>query len=154
MMVSGGANEPAYYLLDTNILVAYIRAGSLGRYIEDMYKLSASPYKPLISVVSVGEILSLARQFDGWGEKKLLAMNTLLKELIRVDINDDRILDAYAELDEFTRTHRTIGKNDVWIAATAKVTRAVLLTTDKDFDQFTPEHITRIWIDEAIAKPE
>lgn len=153
MMVSGGTDEPVYYLLDTNILVAYVRAGPLGEHIEDTYKLSVSPYKPLISVVTVGEILAVARKF-GWGDEKVHDMNGLLQQLIRVDINDDRILEAYAELDEFSRTHETIGKNDIWIAATAKVTGAVLLTTDKHFDQFYPEHINCIWIDETVARPE
>jgi len=154
MMVSGGTDKPVYYLLDTNILVAYIRAGNLGKHIEHTYRLSGQPYKPLISIVTVGEVLSLARKFGGWGEKKIIAMNQLLDELIRVDISDDRILEAYAELDEFTRRHQTIGKNDIWIAATAKATGAVLLTTDKHFDQFHPRYINRIWIDETVAKQE
>ncbi|MBL7133464.1 MAG: type II toxin-antitoxin system VapC family toxin [Phycisphaerae bacterium] len=153
MMVSGGADAPIYYLLDTNILLAYIRAGKLGEQIERTYKLSASPYKPLISVVTVGEILAVARKF-GWGDEKILTMNGLLKELIRLDINDAQVLEAYAEPDEFARTHQTIGKNDVWIAATARVTGATLLTTDRHFDQFHPKYIKRIWIDEAVAKPE
>jgi tRNA(fMet)-specific endonuclease VapC len=40
-----------------------------------------------------------------------------------------------------------MGKNDVWIAATAKATDVVLLTTDKDFDHLHDVLITRIWID-------
>ena len=31
-----------------------------------------------------------------------------------------------------------MGKNDVWIAATAHVNGAILLTTDNDFDHLTP----------------
>lgn len=153
MTASGGTDEPTYYLLDTNILVAYIRAGQLGEHIERTYRLSALAYKPLISVVTVGEILSLAGKF-GWGEQKIFAMNRLLQELIRVDVNDDRVLEAYAELDDFARTHQTVGKNDIWIAATAKVTGAVLLTTDRHFDQFHPAHINRIWIDATVAKSQ
>lgn len=30
-------------------------------------------------------------------------------------------------------TSRNMGKNDLWIAATASVTNATLITTDKDF---------------------
>jgi len=40
-----------------------------------------------------------------------------------------------------------MGENDIWIAATAKVTGAVLLTTDKDFDHLHGKYLTRIWID-------
>lgn len=34
------------YLLDTNILVAFIRAGALGQYIEATYQLRHQPTKP------------------------------------------------------------------------------------------------------------
>ncbi len=51
------------YLLDTNVLVAYIRAGPLGKWIESQYQLLSSPDKPTISIVSEGEVRSLAKQF-------------------------------------------------------------------------------------------
>ena len=40
-----------------------------------------------------------------------------------------------------------MGKNDLWIAATAMATGATLLTTDKDFDHLDPTFLTRDWID-------
>ena len=46
-----------------------------------------------------------------------------------------------------------MGKNDLWIAATAKATGATLLTTDKDFDHLYPGQINRIYIDPASALP-
>ena len=42
---------------------------------------------------------------------------------------------------------RSLGKNDLWIAATAHATNACLLTTDRDFDDMDPLFITREWID-------
>jgi len=36
----------------------------------------------------------------------------------------------------------TVGKNDLWIAATAQVTNSKLVTTDKDFD-----HLDGVFID-------
>ena len=36
--------------------------------------------------------------------------------------------------------------NDLWIAATAKATGAVLLTCDHDFDWLNPATITVYWI--------
>jgi tRNA(fMet)-specific endonuclease VapC len=39
-----------------------------------------------------------------------------------------------------------MGKNDIWIAATAKVTGIPLLTTDPDFDHLEATHLNRIWI--------
>jgi len=40
-----------------------------------------------------------------------------------------------------------MGKNDVRIAATARVSGATLLTTDLDFDHLQGTCIDRIWID-------
>jgi len=40
-----------------------------------------------------------------------------------------------------------MGKNDLWIAATAAVTGATLLTTDRDFDKLAPRFLAREWID-------
>ncbi len=37
--------------------------------------------------------------------------------------------------------------NDLWIAATAKVARATLLTTDKDFTHLSPNHCRVVLID-------
>jgi predicted nucleic acid-binding protein len=65
------------YLLDTNILVALIRAGPLGQFIDATYKLHGQPYKPLICVVTKGEVRSLARQF-GWGATKRQALADLV----------------------------------------------------------------------------
>ena len=44
-----------------------------------------------------------------------------------------------------------MGKNDVWIAATAHVTGARLLTTDRDFDHLDPTFLGRDWVDPAAA---
>ena len=148
MMATGAGRG---FLLDTNVLVAYIRAGRLGKYIEDQFSLRAAAYKPLVCIVSVGEIMSLARKF-GWGGAKTSLMDRLLKELVWIDINDSRILASYAELDHLSEsTGHPIGKNDLWIAAAAKATEAVLLTTDRHFDQFDPAHLKRTWIDEVAA---
>nr|WP_157618605.1 hypothetical protein [Spirosoma spitsbergense] len=38
-------------------------------------------------------------------------------------------------------------KNDLWIAATASLLEAILITTDKDFDHLHGRFIEVIWID-------
>ena len=43
-----------------------------------------------------------------------------------------------------------MGKNDIWIAATASVLDATLLTTDKDFDHLNNEFLNVIWLDPAL----
>ncbi|MCX8140263.1 MAG: type II toxin-antitoxin system VapC family toxin [Thermogemmata sp.] len=138
---------PTDYLLDTNILVALIRNDTLGQRILAEYNLRAFITRCLISVVTVGEIEKLARQF-GWGNNKLSRMRELLQQLIWIDINDLAIFSAYAEIACFSEMQGvTIGNNDVWIAATAKASGCTLLTTDRDFDHLDPTHLTRIWID-------
>jgi len=146
--VSAGATSAGtLYLLDTNILVTYMRAAALGQFIEATYRLMQIPNVPLISVVSRGEMLAFA-VVNGWGSLRKTALMTLLNSLITVDINHNTIIDDYAEIDAFSRKsgHR-MGKNDVWIAATAKATQAKLLTTDQDFDHLCPAHLIRDYID-------
>lgn len=155
------ADHPLY-LLDTNVLVALIRAGRLGSYIDKEFHLRQARFRPLVSVVSVGEIYSLARQFD-WGHKKIAEITKILDNLVVEDINAPEILAAYGEIDHASRKHgHPMGKNDVWIAATAKVTVATLLTTDRDFDHLSATNplykpgvpaISLIWIDPDLGKP-
>ena len=71
-----------------------------------------------------------------------------------VDISHDQIVQRYAEIDAFSlgkdkarllrsgQTARVMGKNDLWIAATASVLNAALLAIDHDFD-----HLSRVFLD-------
>lgn len=100
---------------------------------------------PLVSVVTHGEILSFGIQ-NKWGSQKLQQISTYLSKLIIIDISsgDLDLLKAYAEIDAFSKgklpgqslgtSAITMGKNDLWIAATAKVANASLLTVDSDFN--------------------
>ena len=45
-----------------------------------------------------------------------------------------------------------MGKNDLWIAATAVAYGATLLTTDSDFDRLVPFTLDRILIAPASAR--
>ncbi len=68
---------PPLYLLDTNLLI--------------------DP-RPLISVVTAGELRSLALQFN-WQAAKLDQMEFCLGYLKRVSIDDPEIIRAYAVID-------------------------------------------------------
>lgn len=58
------------YLLDTNVLVHFVRGSVIWKRIRDRFEpLTATP-TPRICVVTDGEIRSLAVQW-GWAEKKL-----------------------------------------------------------------------------------
>ena len=58
------------FLLDTNVLVALIRRKELGGRIEQAYGVASNRGSALISVVTVGEMFSLARQWS-WPENKV-----------------------------------------------------------------------------------
>lgn len=130
-------------MFDTNILVNVLRASPIGRKaFDDALQINAAE-RPLISVVTVGEMHSLAKQLS-WGRKRVDTLDELLRNLVIVDINSGPIISRYAEIDAWSRTqgHR-MGKNDVWIAATASMTGAMLMTTDGDFDHLHPVYLTR-----------
>lgn len=137
----------ADYLLDTNVLVNLIRDNECGRRINQQYNLRAFMTECHISSVTVGEMESLARQWD-WDNPKLTAMRGLLGELIHIDIEDPAIYHAYAEIDSLSRAAGIkMGKNDLWIAATAMAAGLTLLTTDTDFDHLDTGLVNYVWID-------
>jgi predicted nucleic acid-binding protein len=138
------------YLLDSNILVGFIRGADFAKFIDERYSISKPPNVALISVVSKGEIYSLAGQFR-WGPKKTEELEKILRTFPVVDISDERILRRYAEIDVFSQgkdpskplgmSSRNMGKNDLWIAAAASVLKASLVTADSDFD-----HLDKIFL--------
>jgi predicted nucleic acid-binding protein len=138
------------YILDTNILLAYIRLGRLYTSLETSYSLWTAAPSPVISVVTEGEIRALAEELF-WGSQKKQLMALLLARFTAVPLPYSNVLDKYVEIAEYSRRNgRTMGKNDLWIAATAASTGATLLTTDRDFDHLNPVFITCHWIDPTI----
>ena len=149
------------YLLDTNILIHYLRQSSLANYVERVYQpLVPSPSTtPLISSVIKGELKSLSLQ-NNWGEPRKHQLQLLLDKFLIVDIRIEAIINRYAEIDAFsqgklkghplTGSARNMGKNDLWIAVTASVLDATLLTTDKDFDHLNNEFLKVICLDNSL----
>lgn len=137
-------------LLDTNILVHLIRQNVIGRRVESDHQLASRPERPLVSFVTLGELRALALKL-GWGTKRTRQLDDLLDQLVVVNINQGDILDHYAVLDHHTekvaRPARRMGKNDLWIAATASALSAVLMTTDGDFDHLAPAFFHRVRVD-------
>lgn len=134
------------YLLDTNILIHLIREDATGQQIRTTYAPLMADPRPVISVVTERELRSLAYQWH-WGEGKKEQMRFLLGYFDRVPIDAPQILEAYAVIDAHSEaTGHPMGKNDVWIAATAHVTGARLVTTDSDFDHLHPGFLVRDYI--------
>jgi len=143
--------DSSHFLLDTNIVVDLFRGNKLGKMLDAEFGLRASFSRCMISVITVGELLYLARQW-GWDAAKCASLREFLAEMVVMDIDTPPILDCYAEIADFVRKQR-IGDNDTWIAATAKAAQLTLLTRDKDFDRLDGKLITRIRIDPKTGKP-
>lgn len=135
------------YLLDTNILVHFVRASAVWTRVRDTYQPLTTETRPVISVVTAGELRSLAMQWN-WKQRKLDQMEFALIFFRTVTIDEPGIIQNYAIFDAHCESvGQPTGKNDLWIAATAAVIGATLLTTDRDFDRLAPQFIARDWID-------
>lgn len=106
-----------------------------------------TPQTPLISYVTEAEIEVIAAR-NRWGEPRREQLRFLLTTFRRVSIEDPGVLKAYVEIDLYSGRHqREMGKNDLWIAATAATYDATLLTTDQDFDHLDGVFFRRLYID-------
>lgn len=141
-------------VLDTWVLVHLCRDKAVGRAIAQRYRLRERTRAPIISIVTVGEMYAFARRAD-WGERRRALLAEILNSLVVVDISLPPVLDGYAEISTWLREHgRHMGHNDRWIAATAKMLDAIVLTGDADFDALHPELITRELIGERAIVDE
>jgi tRNA(fMet)-specific endonuclease VapC len=137
-------------IIDTNILLAYARGRELYNKIEAHFALRKSGLGTLVSIVSEGELRVLALQFV-WGEARQQEMERQLAYCTIVPLPFSDIVQVYAEIDDYSRRKGvTMGKNEIWIAATAAVTWVRLLTTDRDFDHLDGVYLTRDWVDPAL----
>jgi len=144
------------YLLDTNILVYLLQKNKYAEEVRTQYAPLSNSNRSVISVVSLGEIESLAIQ-NKWGNKRLLGLNELLNKFIIADVNVQTIIVRYAEIDAYSQakypkhksefTSRNMGKNDLWIASTASVLKLKLLTTDQDFN-----HLNKLFVDLELVQ--
>ncbi len=146
--------EGEQLVLDTNILVHWLRGKDAALKLRQDYELGARRPRPIVPVVVKAEIKSLALQF-GWGQQRHEALDALLRELPVADISSEAVIQAYARIDQESRQlGRRMGKNDLWIAAVASVQGAVLVTTDQDFDHLRATMVKVERIDVAsLVKP-
>jgi tRNA(fMet)-specific endonuclease VapC len=135
-------------ILDTNIVIHLIRDNEVAKRVDAAFQIRHRADRPLISVVTIGECLSLTRQFR-WGPEKCQALEAHLRELVVVGIDSRPILERFGEFHALTKSlGKTLGHNDLWIAATAAATGAHLITTDHDFDPLHPQAIRRTIVPE------
>jgi tRNA(fMet)-specific endonuclease VapC len=135
-------------LLDTGIVIHLARGGVAAERLESRFGFRSRSLPPMISAITVGELFAFAERNE-WGARKRESLEQLVSNLVVLDIRKPGVLRRYAALDtHLKRSGTPMGQqNDVWIAATAAVTGAVLVTTDRDFDVLHPEHLQREWVD-------
>lgn len=153
----------ARYLFDTSILLHYVRGSMLALHVDNQYRPSELPNYAVVSVVSIGEMYSLALRHK-WGAQKQDTLKKLINSIPSVDINNSSIINRFAELDVYRlgkhpekplaagESSKSIGDNDLWIASTASILKATLLTTDKDFIIFDKVFIDIEYIDPVRFK--
>lgn len=141
-------------LFDTNILVHLAKDTSLNLF----QQINPGNQKVYVSVVTIAELKSFALQ-NNWGPRKLGLLGLLLEDISAVTISEN-LTDTYAQIDAYSqhrnrlfagynfKTARNMGKNDLWIAATAALLGLKLVTTDSDFD-----HLHEVFFDVQKFKP-
>lgn len=117
-------------IYDTNLLIGHIRTRSL------------PPIQTVVPIVVIGELEAFSLKAD-WGAQKIDFMRYLIDRYPIADLEPD-IIPIYAQIDAFSQgklqtaplksSARNMGKNDIWIAATALYLDMELHTTDNDFD--------------------
>lgn len=134
------------FVLDTNFLVHLIRGSETARNMIANHRLQDSDAFIILSVVTVAEIRVLSER-NNWGNSKREIMEQLIEYATIVDISliDDLLMQAYVNIDvSSTASGNSMGKNDLWIAATASVAAAALITADGDFDHLNGPSLTVI----------
>jgi tRNA(fMet)-specific endonuclease VapC len=143
-------------LLDTNILLNLIKDPS-----GLLLKGVVNPHNKMIfvSVVSIAELKSITLQ-NSWGSKRMQAIENVLNQVSVIEVNED-LVNTYVEIDSYSQrrnprivdypfaTPRNMGKNDLWIAATACLLGLKLVTTDNDFN-----HLHQVFLEVQCLKPE
>lgn len=147
------------YILDTNILLLLLRQDARWEIVFKQHQLDSA--FNFISIVSIAELHSLGLQ-NGWSQRRLAQIELLRRDFVITDINLEEIIAKYAQIDAFSQgklksrplgdSARNMGKNDLWIAATAACFDLELITTDNDFSHLSPHFLTVQKIDLAIIK--
>lgn len=132
------------FVLDTNILLHYVRQSELAQEVERELNLLSQNAIPMIASVSIDEMEGFVQRQE-WGQAKINRLKKLVEKIAVIDIAaaDDQLMNAYATLWNYSKNALPgdklgksigIGQNDVWIAA--------LVTTDGDFDHLNGKWIT------------
>lgn len=119
-------------VFDTNVVITHLRRQQL------------LPAKAVLSCIVVGELEAFALKSD-WGAQKVAFLQRIFERCPILSVGPE-LTSLYARLDAYSQgqlrgqplssglTARNMGKNDLWIAATAWYLDLPLHTADNDFD--------------------
>ncbi len=146
-------------LLDTNILLYAARFAQTQRFMAFINPSDAELY---ISVVSLAEAKSIILQ-NGWSDRKIERFDAIISRVSIIEVTD-YLTNTYSQIDAFSQrrnpnfnqyqfdTPRNMGKNDLWIAATASLLQLELVTTDADFGHLHNSFLILRQIDQLAIK--
>lgn len=144
-----------HIIIDTCVLIHIVRDTVTGRNCIDVLEKFDEAPNIIVSVVTKAELESFIAQ-NNWGLPKIKRLNKILNEMTYIDISnsDQLLINSYTEIDAFSKrkikdkngnlikgSARKMGKNDIWIAATAYSLDILLMTTDNDFDHLNEAFI-------------
>lgn len=139
------------YLIDTNILVIYSRDNEIAKKIETEYQIFNRNNRLAISTISLGEINAITKKLQ-LDKRRKSKISEIVENLNEFNINVREVIERYGDIDAYSQgkiganqgefSARNMGKNDIWIAATASVFGLTLITTDKDFDHLNEVYLS------------
>ncbi len=147
------------YLVDTNILIQKVRESTLWEDVHKTYFKKGIKKYGFVSYITNVELYAFTYE-NNWGKKKIASLRESLKRFQTIPIENSDILNAYVQISAYSRNrHKSLrlpkkfpvinmGKNDLWIAATAAAGQLPLITTDKDFLHLDGKFINLIYLDQ------
>jgi tRNA(fMet)-specific endonuclease VapC len=132
------------FLWDTNLLLHRVRQSVRFAEADNTYQFQGTSNRVFLSVINIGEIESIAYQRN-WGQGKWDELSRCIQGVTLLGIYEE-VIHAYAKIDAYSQgkfidqplpagfSARNMGKNDLWLAATAHVGKFTFVTTDNDFD--------------------
>ncbi|MGM9510616.1 type II toxin-antitoxin system VapC family toxin [Larkinella sp. GY13] len=122
-------------VFDTNLIIEHIR------------RKEKLPDRAVIPMVVAGELEAFALKAD-WGYQKVTFLQFVLDYYPLIEVSRS-LITLYAQIDSYSQgklrsnplppgmSARNMGKNDLWVAATALYFDMQLHTTDHDFDHLS-----------------
>lgn len=145
------------YIVDTNIVIHKVRDSKIWDFVNQNYFKNQWKRQAVVSVVTLAEAKVFGKR-NNWGQQKSKSLANSLEKIPHFNINSD-VIEKYIQLDLYSQNAhkslklpkpfntRNMGKNDLWIAATAATYQLPLITTDQDFLHLNDIFLEVIYID-------